>query len=381
MALSCGRLGKILVKLAIVRKRFASAGGAEQFIVDTTNALAELGVEVTLISEGSDGVGELGARLIKLPVSKGSRSHRYRTFQAAVDHALAQRSFTLVQSHERILNADIFRAGDGVHAAWVERLKRSRPWWRRLAMDYDPLHQLLMDTERRMARETDMVFVANSELVARELRDWLDVPQERLRVIENGVDLNRFRPATTEERSAARAQLGVDDGPVVAYVGSGFERKGAFQLVRALADRRLRDVKAVIAGRDKAQQSLMRLVNDLRLSKRVVVAGPVGDVRQILHAADLFVLPTLYDPMPNAALEALASGLPVVTTPDAGIAEAIVETGAGRVSAREPEALADAIHRALLDLATARKAALSLRPRFELSLATRKWLDLYRELS
>lgn len=370
------------MKLAIVRKRFASAGGAEQFIVDTTNALAELGVEATLISEGLDGAGNLGDRLIKLPASKGSRSRRYRAFQKAVEDALRPRSFTLVQSHERIVNADIFRAGDGVHAAWVDRLKRSRPWWRRVAMNYDPLHRLLMETERRMARETDMVFVANSMLVARELRDWLDVPQERLRVIENGVDLNRFRPPATEERLEARVQLGVgDDRPVVAYVGSGFERKGAFQLVRALADRRLRDVKAIIAGRDKAQQSLMRLVNDLRLSKRVVVAGPVGDVRQILHAADLFVLPTLYDPMPNAALEALASGLPVVTTPDAGLADAIAETGAGRVSAREPEALADAIHQTLLELSTAKEAVLSLRPRFDLSRATRKWLDLYRELS
>jgi UDP-glucose:(heptosyl)LPS alpha-1,3-glucosyltransferase len=112
-----------------------------------------------------------------------------------------------------------------------------------------------------------------------------------------------------------------------------------------------------------------------------MVTGPLGDVRSVLHAADIFVLPTLYDPMPNAALEALASGLPVVTTNDAGIADAINDTGAGKVTPRDPEALADAMAAVLGDWATARQAALALRPRFALSGTVAKWLDLYGELS
>jgi UDP-glucose:(heptosyl)LPS alpha-1,3-glucosyltransferase len=320
--------------------------------------------------------------LIKLPPSKGNRGRRYRAFQKSVSDAVAENTFDLIQTHERLLTADIFRSGDGVHAAWLDRLKRNRPWPRNISMNTNPLHRLYMETERRMARETDMIFVAISSLVARELRDWLDVPDERIRIIENGVDLTRFRPATPEQRSAARDGLGIKgDGPVVSYVGSGFERKGAFQLVRALSHPQLDDVTAFVAGRDRAEKSLMRLINQLGLAKRVIMTGAVSDVRPLLDASDLFVLPTMYDPGPNAVLEALASGLPVVTTPDTGVAQMIVDSGAGRISGRDPEALADAIHQTLGELALARDAALSLRPKLDLSFCMDKWLDLYRELS
>ena len=370
------------MKLAIVRWRVAATGGAERFIADCSNALANLGIEVTLIAEQWERPTAFPGRFIKLPPSKGNRGRRYRAFQKSVAGTVAENAFGLVQSHERLLTADIFRAGDGVHAAWFDRLKRSRSWGRGVLMNTDPLHRLYMETERKMARETDMIFVAISSLVARELRDWLEVPDARIRVIENGVDLTRFRPATLEERLSARVRFGIDgDGPVISYVGSGFERKGAFQLVRALAHRQLRDVTALIAGRDKAEKSLARLIAKLGLAKRVAMTGAAGDVRPMLQAADLFVLPTMYDPGPIAALEALASGLPVVTTPDTGVAEMIADTGAGRITDREPEALAEAIHQALGELGVAKQAVLALRPRLELSLAVEKWLDLYRELA
>lgn len=370
------------MNLVIIRWRIASSGGVESFIFDIADALDQRGVEVTLISEQCDQSATFKGRFIKLPISRGTRSQKYRRFQASVGEAIARNRFGLVQSHERLLTADLYRAGDGVHAAWFDRLKKSRPWWRGVGMNVNTMHNLYRDIELKMARESDMIFVANSTLVARELHDWLDLPAARIRLIENGVDLNYFTPAAPQQRVDARAALGIDStGPVACYVGSGFERKGAFQLVRALADPSLQDVTAVIAGRDKAERMLIGLAKRLGLSNRLVVTGPLSDVRSVLHAADIFVLPTLYDPMPNAALEALASGLPVVTTADAGIADAIDDTGAGKVTTRDPEALADAMAAVFGDLAIARQAALDLRPRFALSETVAKWLELYGELS
>ncbi len=370
------------MNLAIIRWRIAETGGAERFIFDIAKALDERGIEVTLIAEECARAAAFTGRFIELAKSKGGRSQRYRRFQASVGDVLARNRFSLVQTHERLLTADIFRAGDGVHGAWFERLAKSRPWWRRVGMNLDPMHRMYRQTELKMARESDMIFVANSALVARELRQWLDVPDERIRVIENGVDLEHFSPATPQERAAARVRLAIDpEGPVAAYVGSGFERKGAFQLIRALAEPNLRDLTLIIAGRDKARNTLIGLADRLGVSNRVVVTGALIDVRSVLHGADLFVLPTLYDPMPNAALEALASGLPVVTTADAGIADAIAETGAGKVTSRDPEALADAIAAVLGDLGAARQAALALRPRLALPQAVAKWLELYGALS
>jgi UDP-glucose:(heptosyl)LPS alpha-1,3-glucosyltransferase len=360
----------------------AASGGVERFIFDIARRLEERDVAVTLISEPFAPAEPFAGRVLELPRSHGGRAARFRRFQAAVGEALAGESFSLVQSHERVLTADLYRAGDGVHAAWFARLQRSRPKWRAAGMRLDPMHRLYMATERRMAQETPMLFVANSTLVARELGEYLDLAPSRIRLIENGVDLDRFAPADDAVRAQARRGLGLGEaGPVAVFVGSGFERKGAFHLVRALADPGLSDLRVIIAGRDKAEGALGDLVARLGLAGRVHLAGSVADVCPILHAADMFVLPTLYDPMPNAALEAVACGLPVVTTPDAGIAEVIEETGAGAVAAREAEPLAAALIDVLGRIEDARAAAFALRPRFALADTVDRWLDLYRELS
>jgi len=368
------------VNLAVIRWRMAASGGVERFLFDIARRLQQRDVAVTLITEPFTPAEPFAGRILDLPRSHGGRAARFRRFQTAVGEVLARESFSLVQSHERVLTADLYRAGDGVHAAWFARLQRSRPKWRAAGMRLDPMHRLYMATERRMAQETSMLFVANSSLVARELGEFLDLPEARIRLIENGVDLDRFAPADDAARAKARQDLGLPQtGPVAAYVGSGFERKGAFHLVRALADPELRDLSVVIAGRDKAEGTLRELVARLGLGGRVHIGGPIADVRPVLHAADMFVLPTLYDPMPNAALEALACGLPVVTTPDAGIAEAIKETGAGAVAARDAEPLAAALVDVLGRITDARAAARGLRPRYALTETVDKWLELYRE--
>jgi UDP-glucose:(heptosyl)LPS alpha-1,3-glucosyltransferase len=242
------------------------------------------------------------------------------------------------------------------------------------------MHRSILETERKMVRDTGMVFVANSALVARELAEWLHIPASRIRTIENGVDTSAFRPPSATERTEARRRFNVEgDAPVVAFVGSGFERKGAFKLVDALALPQCMHVRALIAGRDRQQDVLLRRIGGLR--GRVQLLGGIDEPRAVYHAADVFALPSLYDPMPNAALEALACGLPLLVTADTGIADAIRDSSAGAVVTRAP----DDIARGLLDILAARntmsKAAIALTPRFDLNAATARWLDLYRELA
>jgi UDP-glucose:(heptosyl)LPS alpha-1,3-glucosyltransferase len=369
------------VRLGIVRRQLRGAGGAERFIVETARALAHEGVEVTLLSEGMDADARPAAQWARLPPGRGTRARRYRAFQTNVAAALAAADFDIVQTHERVMGAHLFRLGDGVHAAFLDRLKRSRAAWRRPFMDLDAFHRLLIASERAMALDTGTLFVANSALVARDIAAWLPVPEHRVRIIENGVDLGRFALPSPAERAAARERLGIPvEGPVVAFVGSGFERKGAFPLVVALANPALHGVILLIAGRDKQAAALRRIAGRMGVAERVRFLGPLEDVRPVLHAADLLALPTLYDPMPNAAIEAIACGLPVVTTADAGIADHVEETGAGAVAIREPDALAVAIASVLVRLEAASAAARALRLRFDVAQKTREWITLYREV-
>lgn len=367
------------MRLAIVRRRHNPFGGAERFIAAAVERLVDRGVSVTIVTEAWDGAADPRVGVELVPAGRGGRAARLRRFQDGVAAAVAGR-FDLVQTHERLTTADLFRAGDGVHAAWVDRLRRERGMIRGSLLALDPMHRLVMATERRMARETDMLFVANSPLVARELRQWLDLPDERVRLIENGVDLDRFRPAAPQEKRAARARLGLpEDQDVVAFVGSGLARKGAFHLADALARPSMRLVHAVIAGADRQIASLRRRVARHGAEGRVHVPGGVPDVRDVLAAADVFVLPSLYDPMPNAALEAIACGLPVIVTPDTGIATAVDEAKAGLVVSRDADDIAEGIRAVLADPARFAAGARELRTRFDAAAATERWLDLYAE--
>ncbi|MCJ7839256.1 MAG: glycosyltransferase family 4 protein, partial [Burkholderiales bacterium] len=117
------------------------------------------------------------------------------------------------------------------------------------------------------------------------------------------------------------------------FVGSGFRRKGLPQLLRAMTG--VRGAQLVVVGADKELAHLRRSAEETKLSGRVHFAGGQDDVKPWYGMADCFVLPTLYDPFPNAALEAMACGLPLITSLQCGAAE-LVESGVEGYVCRDP---------------------------------------------
>jgi UDP-glucose:(heptosyl)LPS alpha-1,3-glucosyltransferase len=171
------------------------------------------------------------------------------------------------------------------------------------------------------------------------------VADERLQVIYNGVDLDAFHPRLREEHGfALRQKVGVGDTvPVMLFVGSGYERKGLPTLLHALSLMSRSDARLWVIGRDKDESLMRKLAQTLGVDDRVLFLGAQADVKPFYGAADVFALPTLYDPFPNAALEALACGLPIVTTSTCGAAE-LIDEGNGRiVTAGDFNALAAAL--------------------------------------
>jgi len=290
----------------------------------------------------------------------------------------------LVQSHERLLACDVYRAGDGVHAVWLaERLKHS-PWWKRITVPLNPWHRYLMRTERRLfASPLLQAVICNSAMVRDEIKQAFGVPDEKLRLIYNAVDSQAFSPALRERREATRAKLRIKDDAVVhLFVGSGFERKGVATAIEAIA-RQPAAAHLVVVGRDKHLARYAALANRLGVGQRVTLTGPRTDVKPFYGAADVFVLPTIYDPFPNAALEAMATGLPVITTRKSGAAEFVADHDAGYVIDSGDVAALAAHMRTLADAAirermgtNARNAVLPLTP----DAMTLRLVLLYKEL-
>lgn len=340
-------------RVALVRSRFDAFGGAERFVQSAVAALSSQGASLTLVTRRwPDGDG---TAVIVNPFYVGSL-WRDRGFARATCAELARRSFDLVQSHERIACCDVYRAGDGVHASWLEQRARIQSPLARFLTSRSPHHRYLLAAERELFTAPRLkAVICNSAMVREEIRERFGTAGDKLVLIRNAVDGARFHPGLRAEyRESLRGQLKIpDDAPVYAFVGSGFERKGAGAFLAALARRR-EPGWAIIAGKDKRAADYGRLAVKLGIAGRVRFTGAVSDVRPFLAASDAFVLPTLYDPFPNAALEAMACGLPVVTSAKCGAAEIVREGENGFVrDALDIEGLAGCLDR--LDADTARR--------------------------
>ena len=294
--------------------------------------------------------------------------------------------YDITQSHERIPGCMIFRAGDGVHAAWLDHRAQDPSSLARLATRLSPFHRFILRQEAEMLAAPELrAVICNSHMVREEMRRYYDVPESKLVVIENGVNLEDFHPRLAGEwRTRQREALGLaDDVPVFLYVGSGFARKGVPQLIAALARCTNPHSRLVIVGEDRLADTYRRQAVKLGLGQRVLFAGPQKDVRPFYGMADAFALPTRYDPMPNAALEELACGLPTLTSTTCGIAARVTDGENGFVC----DALdLDALARHLDALAAPGKAA-AMREAARASVAdldlenmASRLLSLYRSL-
>jgi len=326
------------MKIAIVRQRYNPFGGAERFVERALGALAEQGAQVTLITRNWDGAPREGFRQVTCDPSYsrllGGRAARDRSFAQAVQAEWARGDYDITQSHERIPGCMIFRAGDGVHAAWLEHRARILNPLQRLAQRFSGFHRYLLQAEREMFADPALrAVICNSHMVAEEISRFYGVDRSKLQVIYNGVDTERFHPSlAATHRAALRRKLGVAQAaPLLLYVGSGFERKGVPQLLDAFAALPRQDAVLLLVGADRRLAAARRLAGRLGLGERVRFTGGVQDVRPYYGAADGFVLPTLYDPCPNAALEALACGLPIVTSQQCGAREWVRAGANGQV--------------------------------------------------
>ncbi len=372
------------MRLAVIRQRYTPYGGAERFVEGALEALLERGVAISLYTrEWPETRLQLIEPTIVDPFFVG-RLWRDASFAREVCRAIGGTRADLVQSHERVTCCDVFRAGDGVHAAYLdERLVAASPL-ERLALRASPYHRYVLDAERRLfASPWLSAVICNSTMVRDEIRERYGYPDEKLHVIRNAVDCAAFHPGlrVARERVCEVHRIPPQD-TVFLLVGSGYERKGVAAAIRALAALPA-TTHLLVVGRDAHPQRYARLARSLGLSGRVHIAGPQTDPKAHFGAADAFVLPTIYDPCPNAALEAMACALPVVTSTKSGVAELLTANDAGLVCpSRDVDALA-AHMRSLLDPAlrerlgaNARRAVEPLTP----EAMTLELVLLYREL-
>jgi glycosyltransferase involved in cell wall biosynthesis len=237
----------------------------------------------------------------------------------------------------------------------------------------------------RLLRSAAGVIAPSRAIQAELLRAGF--PPNRIFFLPNAVDVDRFRPAPPSERAAAKQSVGLTaDTPVVGTVARLIPRKGIDVLLRALsAVRHTHHTHLLVIGSGPLQQELHDLTHELGLSGRVSWPGVQADPSTWLRAMDVFVFPSRREGSPNAVLEAMATGLPIVATAIGGVIDLLEEDGAGvLVQPDDADALAGALIRVLGDpllrqdlSQRARRRAVE---RFSLSANIPRLIDLYLAL-
>jgi UDP-glucose:(heptosyl)LPS alpha-1,3-glucosyltransferase len=229
-----------------------------------------------------------------------------------------------------------------------------------------PKHRAARRLEERQFGDPRTRFVAISEMVRRDMQNFYHIAEHRIALIYNGVDLDRFHPERLRpRREAARKQFPVESGTTLfLFVAHNFKLKGLDELFGAAA--RLAAGPAgrfhlAVVGRGRVG-AYRRLARRKGLGHLVTFVPDCGDIASMYAAADAFVHPTWYDPCSLVVLEALASGLPTITTRFNGASEMMADSGAGIVleSPRPVERLAEVMGR-LLNVETRRGMSLAAR--------------------
>ena len=278
------------VKVGVSVRRFGPHGGMERVALGFVRWLAAGGHTVEV---WSNSYVEIGPTVRHRPLGAGGRGVMWRAKSlAAAVAAIPTEECDVFLHFERGARGGAYRAGSGCAAAQAVAEGPNLSW---------PLIRAIDERTCRAAAP----LIVNSEMVRTEMIRHYTVSPERIRLVRNGVDLARFKPGPKAEH------------PTMVFVGANARRKGLKTALRAL--QLVPEARLEVVG--DVRSVAKRWAARLGVADRVRFHGDLAAPEAIISRAHVMVLPTRYDASANACLEAMACGVPVVTTEHNGASE------------------------------------------------------------
>jgi UDP-glucose:(heptosyl)LPS alpha-1,3-glucosyltransferase len=308
-----------MLRIATIIKNFVMTGGAERHAVEVTRRLARKGHGIDLFCRFADPGLVDGIRVRKIP-QRWTSSSVLNSLAFALDtaKALEGEGYDIVHSNERGFSQDILT----LHCFSYKGSEMDSGFLRRLNRLYlSPRSMLYLWLEARQMESPCLVAV--SELIREDVLKNYGACS-RVKVITPGVDTCYFHPERIRPlREDARSSLGIGETDLaLLFVGSEFKRKGLEAILRLLAP----PMKLIVVGKGDRMRYHRSLIEGLGIAGMVHLVGLCTDVRPFLAASDILILPSTSDAFGMSVLEAMACGLPAVTSRRAGVSM-LVEDG------------------------------------------------------
>ncbi|MBC8414604.1 MAG: glycosyltransferase family 4 protein [Nitrospira sp.] len=330
---------------------YPSKGGAEEYAKNFALQLAANGHEVHIFAHAIDidqDMRDAGLHFHKVSMITFPKMLTEVTFALNSGKAIRSGGFDIALGIGGTWAVDMTCPHGGTNHGWFKQNLRSMisentgsPFavFTRIAVMLRYLQpanhiKFLLDKKRFRNPELKRV-IAVSKMVKQDVIKYHSLSEDRIRVVYNGVDLKKFNPENAAVyRAEVRKSHGIDEDEVVLlFMANNFRLKGLHCLIRAVAVLKARTnvrLRVLIAGRGKVAR-FEKLARQLGCAEEIIFAGQVDNAQRYYAASDIFVHPTFYDPCSLVCLEALASGMPVITSKNNGAGEIITEGVEGYV--------------------------------------------------
>jgi UDP-glucose:(heptosyl)LPS alpha-1,3-glucosyltransferase len=313
------------MKIAIAVENFSRhAGGAESYAVELARTLVSQGWEVHLYGYSWDRDPE-SAVFHEMPRLPKWVPPSIRILHFAFTHRrmVKDRDFDIILGFGNTIFMNVYQSHGGVHSVSnLRKLQAIRnPFFRfikALSVFGVPKHHARAWIESAPFRIRQRpVIIAISDMVRNDMAAAFTIDREQIRLVYNGIDQTRFRPGDPIQRRKMRERLGFKEEILFLFMAYDFRKKGVRYLLEAAGELRARvgpgRFGLVVAG-GSPSPILQRLVRRLQLSDIVRFPGPTKEPEAFYNACDVFVLPTFYDACSLVVFEAMAAGLPAITT-------------------------------------------------------------------
>ncbi|MGH0030613.1 MAG: glycosyltransferase family 4 protein [Myxococcota bacterium] len=333
------------MRIALTMTRASDLGGVERQAHSVARALLDEGHEVHVFAQKRDDTVDERIVFHRIPnPGKPLRAAKVWLFDKGVERAVRREGpFDLVHGFAKTSKQDVYFDGSGCLADFQRySIDRMPAGWRRSWRRHG-LHQRVVARieRRRYTRGNFRRILAISEMVRGQILARHGLEQGDVETLYPGVDLDRFRPSSEEERRQVRREQGIPvDAPVFAFLGSDYRRKGLSTFLKTLT--LVEGVHGLVIGRESParERFFAEQAAAFGVAWRTHFLGVQPDPGRLLGAADCLLFPSHFDAFGQAVLEALACGVPAVVSLNAGAAELVADGKAGAVVADPTDAVA-----------------------------------------